>query len=143
MSTAAEPRRPSPANMPARRPVAPVTTFRELYLFGIDSSSLHAHHQLVAYGLAIHADQDGQIPTVDQPRLIGLVHDTGLHAGQVAVALTVLRQRGWIRQTRRSDRYDTADLRLTIPTQLEPRLRRRAAAQQSQPTTTERTTTDA
>ncbi|MFD7429022.1 hypothetical protein ACFV6Z_18545 [Streptomyces sp. NPDC059818] len=129
MSTAAEPRHPSPANMPARRPVAPVTTFRELYLFGIDSSSLHAHHQLVAYGLAIHADADGEIQPQDQPRLIGLVHDTGLHAGQVAVALTTLRQRGWIRQTRRSDRYDTADFRLTIPAQLEPRLRRRAAAQ--------------
>ncbi|MFG2671392.1 hypothetical protein [Streptomyces sp. NPDC048445] len=142
MSTAAEPRRPSPATMPARRPVAPVTTFRELYLFGIDSSSLHAHHQLVAYGLAIHADADGEIQLQDQPRLIGLVHDTGLHAGQVAVALTALRQRGWIRQTRRSDRYENADFRLTIPAQLEPRLRRRAA-QQSHPATTERTTTDA
>lgn len=126
--------------MPAHRPVAPApVTFRELYLYGIDSSSLHGHHQLVAYALAIHADQDGQIPPADQPRLIGLVHDTGLHAGQVAVALTTLRQRGWVRQTRRSDRYETAHFRLTIPAQLEQRLRRRAAAQQTQPTTTERT----
>ncbi|MGW1127489.1 hypothetical protein [Streptomyces sp. NPDC002526] len=135
MSTAAAPRRPSPADIPAHRPVAPaVSTFRELYLFGIDSASLHAHHQLVAYALAIHADADGDIPAAEQPHLTGLVHDTGLHAGQVAVALTALRQRGWIKQTRRSDRYENAHFRLTIPTQLEPRLRRRAAARQSTPT---------
>ncbi|MGW1182993.1 hypothetical protein ACWD7Y_05165 [Streptomyces drozdowiczii] len=133
MTTAAEPRRPSPASMPAHRP-APITTFRELYLFGIDSASLPGNHQLVAYALAIHADADGQIPPEDQPRLTGLVLDTALHPGQVAVALMTLRQRGWIRQTRRRDRFEDADFILTIPRELEPRLRRRAAARRPQPT---------
>ncbi|MFJ3085022.1 hypothetical protein [Streptomyces sp. NPDC086838] len=135
MSTAAVPRRPSPASMPAHRPASatahhpdPAITFRDLYTYGIDTSSLHIHHKLVAYGLAIHADADGQIQPKDQPHMAGLVLDTSLHPGQVAVALTALRQRGWIKQIRKADRYENADFRLTIPPALEPRLRRSAAA---------------
>ncbi|MFD7860947.1 hypothetical protein [Streptomyces sp. NPDC059783] len=151
------PRRPSPADMPTRRkgapaPAAAETTaapaavedqpgpassrdgYRDLYLYGISTSNLLAHHKLVAFALATHAGQDGRIEPRDQPRLVGLVHDTGLYAGQVAVALTVLRQRGWIRQARRRDRFEVADFILTIPEPLEPRLRMQRAAQQSQPT---------
>ncbi|MEU9198988.1 hypothetical protein [Streptomyces sp. NPDC048332] len=147
MSTAAEPRRPSPANMPARRPSASAadqdlivpavgrSNYRDLYTDGIDRSNLLAHHKLVAFALAIHASQDGTIQPHDQPRLLGLIHDTGLHVGQVCIALTVLRQRGWIRQVNRRDRFEVADFVLTIPKPLMARLlRQRAAAQQSQPT---------
>lgn len=145
MSTAAEPRRPSPANMPARRPaaspadqglIAPAagrSNYRDLYTDGIDRSNLLAHHKLVAFALAIHASEDGQIQPRDQPRLLGLIHDTGLHAGQVAIALTVLRQRGWIRQVKRRDRFEVADFILTIPKPLMARLlRQRGAVQPSQ-----------
>ncbi|MGQ4486861.1 hypothetical protein ACN6LM_003876 [Streptomyces sp. SAS_281] len=135
MSTAA-PRRPSPANMPAHRPV-PAPTFQQLYRAGIDNARLNPRHQLVAYALMVRADEAGHIPPHQQPRIVGLVHDTGLHAGQVAVALTTLRQRGWVRKARETDRYETADFILTIPELLLDRLRRQHAAQL---TTTERTT---
>lgn len=141
MSTAAEPRRPSPANMP-RRPAAsdadrallapatvrPGTNFRALYERGILTSRMVAHHKLVAIALATHADAAGTIPANRQPHLLGLVHETGLASGQVAVALTALRQRGWVRQTDQRARYETADLIITIPKSVMAALLKRSAA---------------
>ncbi|MET7648342.1 hypothetical protein ABZS83_32920 [Streptomyces sp. NPDC005426] len=135
MSTAAVPRRPSPASMPARRIVsaadraliapgvpAPGADFRAMYEQAILGSRMLDNHRYVGLALAIHADADGQIPRGKQPRLVGLVHDTGLHAGQVVVALNTLCQRGWIQKTDHRARYETADLVLTIPHRVMARL---------------------
>ncbi|MEU9199442.1 hypothetical protein [Streptomyces sp. NPDC048332] len=152
MSTAAAPRRPSPANMPARRTAAAAdraliapgvpaqrTAYRALYERGIlTASRMAGNHRYVALALATHADAAGTIPPGQQPRLLGLVHDTGLAAGQVVVALNTLKQRGWIRKAKPGATYETADLVLTIPNQIMARLLKPAA-----PTATERTTDDA
>ncbi|MFJ3282480.1 hypothetical protein [Streptomyces halstedii] len=129
MSTEA-PRRPSPADMPRRSPALKRPTTRKpatgrftraQYEEAVLASRLHPHHQLVALALATHATPAAAI--AQQPRLIGLVHDTGLHAAQITVALTALRQRGWVRQTDREARYETADLVLTLPAAVLARLR--------------------
>ncbi|MFE0243289.1 hypothetical protein ACFWZ0_02560 [[Kitasatospora] papulosa] len=141
MTTAAEPRRPSPADVARkgrtaadRRLTAPAAlppgiAARALYERAILGSGMTPHPRLVAIALATYADAAGEI--IRQPRLTGLVHDTGLHAGQVVVALTTLRGRGWIRQTPARARFDVADLALTIPNHVLTSLRRKAAAQQT------------
>ena len=131
MSTAT--RRPSPADMARPRPSAD----RALYERAILASRMLPNHRLVAFALVTHADEAGQIPTGSQPRLAGLVHDTGLRAAQVVIALTTLRDRGWIHKTRAGDRYEVADLVLTIPAPVMARL------QKSTRPATDRTTTDA
>ncbi|MER5892365.1 hypothetical protein [Streptomyces sp. NPDC001876] len=126
--------RPSPASMPMRKAspadralIAPGTpppgmAFRAVYERAILSASrLRPHDRFVAIALATHADVAGQV--IQQPRLVGLIHDTGLHAGQVVVALNSLKQRGWIRQAQPSAPYDSADLLLTIPAPILARLR--------------------
>ncbi|MFE4691718.1 hypothetical protein ACFRH6_16865 [Streptomyces sp. NPDC056749] len=135
MTTAAEPRRPSPADAARatqaaadRRLTAPAVlpagmAFRALYERAILGSGMTPHPRLVAIALATHADAAGQI--TQQPRLTGLVHATGLHPGQVVVALTTLRGRGWIRQTPARARFDVADLALTIPNHVLTSLRRK------------------
>ncbi|MGW1437252.1 hypothetical protein ACWD7M_18615 [Streptomyces griseus] len=118
MTTAA---RPTPAHMPRRRPGAPAAkeapprppAHREPWQKAILASSLPANFRFVAIALSTHADGAGQI--AQQPRLIGLVHNTGINARQVAVALTALRDRGFLRLSPPGGRYDTADLILTMP----------------------------
>ncbi|MFD5041994.1 hypothetical protein ACFWNI_33630 [Streptomyces sp. NPDC058377] len=144
MTTAAAPRRPSPADMARttsaaadRRLTAPGTApqgsaYRALYERGILASDMTSNARYVAIALATHADAAGQIAR--QPRLVGLVHDTGLHAGQVVVALTTLRQRGWLRQTNPAASYERADLVLTIPNQVMARLLKKSSPQTVQPT---------
>ncbi|MFW3459663.1 hypothetical protein ACN24K_01550 [Streptomyces microflavus] len=88
----------------------------------------------VGIALATHADAGGQI--AQQPRLLGLQHETGLHVTRIRVALTVLRDRRFIRQTRPTDRYEIADFYLTVPKAVMARHLRRSAL-------TERPTTDA
>lgn len=133
MSTAT-PRRPSPADMARPRP----SVDRALYEQAIRASRMLPHHRLTALALVTHADRDGQIPTDKQPRLVGLIHDTGLRVGQVVIALTALRDRGWIRKARSADAYEIADLVLTIPAPILARLLKPTTT-----TTTERTATDA
>ena len=102
--------------------------FRLLWERGIRRSSLIAHHRLVALTLATHATYDtGSIPESRQPLLDGLVAETRLSRGQVAVALTALLERGWIRRASARDRYrayEVCPMRLAIPALLLPRLRR-------------------
>ncbi|MFE2021335.1 hypothetical protein ACFW9O_25135 [Streptomyces sp. NPDC059499] len=136
MTTAAAPRRPSPADMARKATAAdralaapgtppPGIAFRALYERAILASNMLPHPKFVAIALATHADAAGQI--TQQPRLFGLIHLTGIHAGQVVVALNVLKQRGWIRQVQPSAPYDTADLLLTIPAPILARLRKPTA----------------
>ncbi|MFC9247783.1 hypothetical protein ACFT7S_28355 [Streptomyces sp. NPDC057136] len=140
--------RPTPALMPRRAPataadqklIAPAPpvagrSYRSLWEQAVLSSSLPPHARLVAIALATHADPAGQI--AQQPRLIGLVHDTSLYVAQVAVALTALRARGLLRKTRPADRYETADLLLTIPNSVMARLKKTGRP------ATDRTTTHA
>lgn len=120
-------RRPSPADMPAhivtRQLVAPATVpasspYRSVYERGVRSSGMHRNTRLVALTLATHANwQDGHIEDQAQPYLEGLTAETGLYAGQVAVALTTLITRGWVRRTAgaRRERYEAAPLQLAIP----------------------------
>ncbi|MFC8658488.1 hypothetical protein ACFUCT_25275 [Streptomyces parvus] len=126
MTTAA---RPTPAQMPRRRPGAPATkesprppAHREPWQKAILASSLPANFRFVAIALSTHADGTGHI--AQQPRLIGLVHNTGINARQVAVALTALRDRGFLRLSPPDGRYDTADLTLTMPRGAAARARR-------------------
>lgn len=142
MSTA-PPRPPSPADMARkmaaadRRLLAPAgplpgRSYRSLWEQAVLSSAkLPPHARLVGMALATHADTTGQI--ADQPRLLGLVHESGLHVGQVAVALTILRERGLLRQTRPTDRYEHADFVLVIPNAVMARMQRLSAAQQPAP----------
>ncbi|OKK06440.1 hypothetical protein AMK26_10505 [Streptomyces sp. CB03234] len=101
--------------------------FRLLWEKGILRSPLIPHHRLVALALASRADYaTGRIPADRQPFLDGLVADTQLNRGQVAVALNVLLQRGWVRRAAK-DRYrayESARLRLTIPALLLKGMRR-------------------
>ncbi|MYW99915.1 MULTISPECIES: hypothetical protein [unclassified Streptomyces] len=134
MTTAA---RPTPAQMPRRDPATvaaanreltapapaqPHQPYRALFEQGVLGTSMRPNPKFVAIALATHADASGQIPAGGQPRLIGLIHDTGLHVGQVVVALNTLKQRGWIRQVQAAAPYDTADLVLTIPRPIMARL---------------------
>lgn len=101
--------------------------FRVLWERGIRRSTLTPHHRLVALTLASHADYTtGEIPKSQQPYLGGLVTETGLKAGQIAVALTVLLERGWIRRAARDQHraYEKTPLRLAIPALLLDGLRR-------------------
>jgi hypothetical protein len=135
MTTA--PSRPTPltlANRAADRALAervielPDEPFRLLWERGIRRSSLIAHHRLVALTLATHATYDtGSIPGSRQPLLDGLVAETRLSRGQVAVALTALLERGWIRRNSARDKYrayEVCPMRLAIPALLLPSLRR-------------------
>ncbi|MEU2764291.1 hypothetical protein [Streptomyces sp. NPDC007094] len=134
MTTAA---RPTPAHMPRRDPATvaaanrelaapapaqPHQPYRAMFERAVMGTSMRPHSKFVAIALATHADASGQIPDGAQPRLIGLIHDTGLHVGQVVVALNTLKQRGWIRQAQPTAPYDTADLILTIPRPIMARL---------------------
>ncbi|MEU6614447.1 hypothetical protein [Streptomyces parvus] len=126
MTTAA---RPTPAQMPSRRPGTPAAkdtprppAHREPWQKAILASSLPANFRFVAIALSTHADATGHI--AQQPRLIGLVHNTGINARQVAVALTALRDRGFLRLSPPDGRYDTADLTLTMPRGAAARARR-------------------
>lgn len=134
MTTAAAPRRPSPADVARqaadRRLAAVGLAHREVYEQAILASGMNANCRFVAIALATHADAAGHI--AQQPRLVGLVHNTGLRAAQVSVALEVLRQRLWIRASPAGAPYDVADLALTIPDHIIARLLRT-------PTTTENT----
>ena len=128
-------RKASPADLALIAPGTPPPgmAFRALYERAIlAASGLRPNDRFVAIALATHADAAGQV--IQQPRLVGLVHDTGLHVGQVVVALNSLKQRGWIRQVKPSAPYDSADLLLTVPAPILARLRKPA---------TERNTTDA
>ncbi|MCX4676743.1 hypothetical protein OG413_15770 [Streptomyces sp. NBC_01433] len=134
MTTAA---RPTPALMPSRRPAARPDTptvgapprpsaRREPWQQAILASSLPANFRFVAVALSTHADGTGHI--AQQPRVIGLVHNTGINARQVAVALTALRDRGFLRLSPPDGRYDTADLILTMPRGAAARARRAQTA---------------
>ncbi|MGW1223405.1 hypothetical protein ACWD6O_31245 [Streptomyces californicus] len=126
MTTAA---RPTPAQMPPRRPGTPAVkesprppAHREPWQKAVLASSLPANFRFVAIALSTHADGTGHI--AQQPRLIGLVHNTGINARQVAVALTALCDRGFLRLSPPGGRYDTADLILTMPRGAAARARR-------------------
>ncbi|MER7696200.1 hypothetical protein [Streptomyces sp. NPDC096095] len=139
MTTAA---RPTPAQMPRRRP-APAATetltldgqpaHRQPWERAILASSLPGAHRFVAVALSTHADGRGHVAR--QPRVIGLVHNTGLHAGQVRVALTSLVDRGFLRRSPTTGPIDNADLLLTLPPGALARARRahQAAAQVARP----------
>ncbi|MEU0002076.1 hypothetical protein IFE09_11155 [Streptomyces microflavus] len=143
--------RPTPGLMPRRDPARPTASasdrqllapatipggrsLRSLWEETVLASNMPTNARFVGIALATHADAGGQI--AQQPRLLGLQHETGLHAKQIAVALTVLRDRRFIRQTRPTDRYETADFYLTVPKAVMARHLRRSAL-------TERPTTDA
>ncbi|MFI2358183.1 hypothetical protein OG582_11790 [Streptomyces anulatus] len=141
MTTAA---RPTPAQMPRRRPTpaaaeAPTLdgrpAHRQPWERAILASSLSGNHRFVAIALSTHADGRGLFAR--QPRVIGLVHDTGLHIGQVRVALAALCSRGFLRQSPADGAIDNADLVLTLPPGALARARRA-----HQPTTN-RSSTDA
>ncbi|MEU6952105.1 hypothetical protein [Streptomyces sp. NPDC045714] len=132
MTTAA---RPTPAQMPRRRPAPAVgqTTpgapapeappvHREPWEKAILASSLPANFRFVAIALSTHADGAGQI--AQQPRLIGLVHNTGINARQVAVALAALIDRGFLQISPPGGDFATADLTLTMPRGAAARARR-------------------
>ncbi|MEU0309746.1 hypothetical protein [Streptomyces cyaneofuscatus] len=139
--------RPTPALMPPRAPasatdrqlLAPAAipggrSLRSLWEETVLHSNMPPNARFVGIALATHADATGQI--AQQPRLLGLQHETGLHVKQIRVALTVLRQRHFVRQTRSTDRYETADFYLVVPSAVMARHLRRSAL-------TERPTTDA
>lgn len=138
--------RPTPAQMPRRAPSdlaraltgpAPVQThqpYRAMYEQAVMGTSMPPHTRFVGIALATHADASGQIAEGRQPRLLGLIHETGLHAGQVVVALNTLKARGWIRQVQPAAPYDTADLVLTIPRPIMTRLLKAARPQQEEAT---------
>ncbi|MFE3400755.1 hypothetical protein [Streptomyces anulatus] len=119
MTTAA---RPTPAHMPRRRP-APAATeapplgarpaHRQPWERAILASSLPGNFRFVGIALSTHADGRGHFAR--QPRVIGLVHNTGLHAGQVRVALAALVDRGFLRRTPATGPIDNVDLTLTLP----------------------------
>ncbi|MFJ8883640.1 hypothetical protein ACIRJR_09520 [Streptomyces sp. NPDC102402] len=127
MTTAAAPRRPSPGDVARRaadrRLTAVGLAHRAVYEQAILASGMNANTRYVAIALATHADTAGHIE--QQPRLLGLVHDTGLRPNQVAVALETLQQRLWIRASPAGARYDVADLVLTIPDHIIARLLRK------------------
>ncbi|OII63797.1 hypothetical protein BJP40_02645 [Streptomyces sp. CC53] len=133
------PARPTPLDLANRAAGRAVTQgavrlpdhepFRLLWERGILRSSLIGHHRLVALALATHADYaTGHIPRRRQPFLDGLMAETRLSRGQVAVALTALLERGGVRRAPSRDRYrayEVCPLRLAIPAVLMPALRRR------------------
>ncbi|MEU2181505.1 hypothetical protein [Streptomyces thermolilacinus] len=111
-----------PAPVPVPAP-APEPTFLERWHQGVLDSSLIPTHRLVALALATHADPTGRIRR--QPFLTGLVHDTRLRPAQVAVALTALLERGWVRRPARDRRrsYEVSPLQLAIPSSHTPTTR--------------------
>ncbi|MEV6477655.1 hypothetical protein [Streptomyces sp. NPDC051657] len=131
MTTAA---RPTPAHMPPRRPAPPVgpapeapalearPAHRQPWERAILASNLFGNHRFVGIALSTHADGRGHIAR--QPRVIGLVHNTGLPAGQVRIALATLADRGFLRVSPPGDDYATADLTLTMPRGAAARARR-------------------
>ncbi|MFJ9982528.1 hypothetical protein ACIQUD_00435 [Streptomyces globisporus] len=136
--------RPTPAQMPRRRPTPaapeapaldPRPAHRKPWERAILSSSMPGNFRYVAIALSTHADGRGHFAR--QPRVIGLVHDTGLHVGQVRVALAALLSRGFIRQSPADGPIDNADLVLTLPTGALARARR------THQTTTNRSNADA
>ncbi|MER7833510.1 hypothetical protein [Streptomyces sp. NPDC095602] len=102
------------APVPARA-AAPESTFLERWHRGVLDSSVIPTHRLVALALATYADPAGRIRR--QPFLTGLVNDTRLRPAQVAVALTALLERGWVRRAARDRRrsYELSPLQLAIP----------------------------
>ncbi|MFS0694338.1 hypothetical protein [Streptomyces nitrosporeus] len=137
MTTAA---RPTPALMPSRRPdpAAPEPpplevrpAHRKPWEQAVLASSLPGNFRFVGIALSTHADGRGHI--AHQPRVIGLVHATGLHAGQVRVALAALISRGLLRRTPADGPIDTADLTLTLPPGALARARRARADRPSEP----------
>ncbi|MFD4000883.1 hypothetical protein [Streptomyces rubiginosohelvolus] len=140
MTTAA---RPTPAQMPRRRPAPaapeapaldPRPAHRKPWERAILASSLPGNFRFVAIALSTHADGRGHFAR--QPRVIGLVHDTGLHVHQVRVALAALCSRGFLRQSPADAPIDNADLVLTLPPGALARARRTQ-------TTTNRSSADA
>ncbi|MBK3619287.1 hypothetical protein JHN50_32405, partial [Streptomyces sp. MBT98] len=111
----------SPQASEAPAPEAP-PAHRQPWEKAILASSLPANFRFVGIAVATHADGTGHI--AQQPRLIGLVHNTGINARQVAVALTALADRGFLRLSPPDGRYDTADLILTMPRGAAARARR-------------------
>lgn len=119
MTTAA---RPTPAQMPRRRPTPAAAetptldgrpAHRQPWERAVLASSLPGNVRFVGIALSTHADGRGHFAR--QPHVIGLVHNTGLHVGQVRVALATLRDRGFLRLSPPGEDYATADLILTLP----------------------------
>lgn len=97
--------------------------WRPLYERGLLGARLHPHSLLVSLVLAAHANEDGVMR--DQPYLEGLVAKTGLHTGQVVVALQTIESRGWIRRLRPApERWESVPVQLTIPRPILARLLR-------------------
>ncbi|MFJ2629623.1 hypothetical protein ACIO6T_41290 [Streptomyces sp. NPDC087532] len=138
MTTTAEHRRPSPAdlaaNAPARRRaaarlaeiLAPAVLnrgerFRPLYNAAIRESGMNPNTRLVALVLATFGNsRTGRV--AEQPGLHRLAAGTGLAVGQVVVALRALETRGWVQHTGPA-RYEDAVLQPSIPAHVMPRLR--------------------
>ncbi|WP_424918905.1 hypothetical protein [Streptomyces sp. wa1064] len=123
MTTAA---RPTPAQMPRRRPApaaGPGTpavespprrpAHRQPWEKAVLASNLPPNFRFVAIAVATHADEKGHI--AQQPRLTGLVHNTGINARQVRVALATLIDRGFLRISPPAADFATADLILRLP----------------------------
>ncbi|MFF9248840.1 hypothetical protein [Streptomyces globisporus] len=136
--------RPTPAQMPRRRPTPAATegpaldprpAHRKPWERAVLASSLPGNFRFVGIALSTHADGRGYF--AHQPRVIGLVHDTGLHVGQVRVALAALLSRGFIRRSPADGPIDNADLVLTLPPGAFARARR------DRQTTTNRSSADA
>ncbi len=137
--------RPSPAQMPRRRPepaapeapaLDPRPAHRKPWERAILASSMPGNFRFVGIALATHADGRGHFAR--QPRVIGLVHNTGLPVGQVRVALAALLNRGFIRLSPADAPIDNADLVLTLPPGALARARRH-----HHQTTTNRSSADA
>ncbi|MFD3654369.1 hypothetical protein [Streptomyces sp. NPDC058620] len=136
---ATAPAAPAPASVADQQLIAPAPTvagrsYRSLWEQAVLSSSMPPNARLVAMALATHADAAGHIAR--QPRLIGLVHNTGLYVGQVSVGLTVLRERRLLSQTRPADRYEHADFLLAIPNSVMARLIKKTTSPATDRTTT-------
>ncbi|MFF9146347.1 hypothetical protein ACF1BN_15950 [Streptomyces sp. NPDC014861] len=123
---------PTPADVFARStraliapaPHDPVTDepFRRLWERGVTGSRLIRNTKLVALTLA--AGADWTTGALADPRLsVGqLAEATTLTHGQVVVSLNAMEQRGWLRRDSRRTRWGAAEVRLTIPNALMPRL---------------------
>ncbi|MCY0921869.1 MULTISPECIES: hypothetical protein [unclassified Streptomyces] len=110
---------PTPLDV-ARRALSPAglgsRPSRAAFEQGIRTSGMTPHTRLVALTLCTFASLSGDISRDDQPGLHGLVASTGLTAGQVAVQIRILEERGWVARLHGTGhKYETAVLRLAVP----------------------------